>query len=109
MWQCASMIFFGWVAMSVPSERGARLVDARLPFLAGVERACRHQRRLVEQPRAVARIELDGLERELGARGVERELRGGVQRTAARHVHLEPVRAERRDVLEQDDPGGLLA
>ena len=31
-----------------------------------------------------------------------------MQRAAAGDVHLEPVRAERRDVLEQDDPVGAL-
>src|SRR5262245_51524496 len=104
MWQWASMIFWGWVAMSAPLESGARLLDARFPFLAGVVALLRHQRRLVEQPRAVGRVELDDRELEGGSRRVERELRRGVQRAAAGHVHLEPVRAERRDVLEQDDP-----
>src|ERR671914_1352449 len=108
MWQWASMIFCGWVAMSAPSESAARLLGARLPFLAGVEALRRHQRRLVQQPRAVARVELHDLERELGSRRVERKLGGRVQRAAAGDVHLEPVRAERRDVLEQDDPLGAL-
>jgi hypothetical protein len=41
-----------------------------------------------------------------GRRRVERQLGRGVQRPAAAHVHLQPVRAERRDVLEQHDPLG---
>src|SRR5688572_26660564 len=108
MWQWASMIFWGCVAMSAPSESAARLVDARLPFLAGVVALRRDQRRLVEQPGAVAGAELDDFERELRAARVERQLGRRVQRAAAGNVHLEPVRAEWRDILEQHDPLGAL-
>src|SRR5262245_42412948 len=108
MWQWASMIFCGWVAMSAPSESAARLLDARVPFLAGVVLLLGHQGRRVEEPGAVGGIELDDLEREGRPRRVERQVRRRVQRAAAGDVHLQPLRAERRDVLEQDDPLGVL-
>src|SRR5262245_12032911 len=108
MWQWASMIFCGWVAMSAPSESAARLLHARVPFLAGVVLLLRHQGRRVEQPGAVGGTELDDLELEGRARRVEREIGRRVQRAAADDVHLEPLRAERGDVLEEDDPLGSL-
>src|SRR3954467_208590 len=54
-------------------------------------------------------VELHDLELERRRRAVELDLRRGVQRAAAAHVHLEAVRAHRRDVLEQHDPLGALA
>ena len=111
MWQCASMIFFGWVATVSPFRTVARACAMRASHSSRVSNVLgRHDRRLVEQPGAVARVELDDLERRTsGRRGVERQLRRRVQGAPAAHVHLEAVRAERRDVLEQDDPLGALA
>src|SRR3954454_17362144 len=106
MWQCASMIRCGWVvlAISVLSEGRAGLRDARLPLLLGREALRRHQRRGVDEPGAIRRVELDDLELEARRRALRVDLRRRVQRAAAGHVHLEAVRAERRDGLEQDVP-----
>src|SRR4051794_3237426 len=106
MWQCASMIRCGCVvvAISVLSEGRAGLRDARLPLLLGREALRRHQRRVVDEPGARRRVELDDLELEVRRRALRVDLRRGVERATAAHVHLEAVRAERRDVLEQDDP-----
>ena len=49
------------------------------------------------------------LEREPRPRAVQRQLGRGVQRAPGGDVHLQPVGAERRDVLEQDDPLGPFA
>src|SRR3954468_693349 len=106
MWQCASMIRCGCVVVtiSVLSEGRAGLRDARLPLLLGREALRRHQRRAVDEPGAIRRVELDDLELEARRRALRVDLRRRVQRAAAGHVHLEAVRAERRAVLEQDAP-----
>src|ERR671933_1200982 len=105
MWQCASMIRCGCVvAISVLSEGGAGLADAGLPLLLAGVALRRHQRRLVDEPCARRRVELDDLELERRRRALGVDLRRGVQRAAAAYVHLEAVGAERGDVLEQLDP-----
>src|SRR5215211_4239639 len=112
MWQCASITRCGCVvAMSVLSGSEGRpgLRDAGLPLLLGRVALRRHERRAVEQPCPGRRVELDDLELERRRRAVELDLCRGVQRAAAAHVHLETVRAERRDVLEQHHPLGALA
>ena len=55
-----------------------------------------------------ARIELDDLQR-VGRRPVDVALAGGVQAAPGAHVHLQAVRAQRRDVVEEHDPLRLLA
>src|SRR3954467_15966594 len=111
MWQCASMIRCGWVvvAISVLSEGRAGLRDARLPLLLGREALRRHQRRALDEPRARRRVELDDLELEGRRRALRVDLRRGVQRAPAAHVHLQAVRAQRRHVVEQHDPLRALA
>ena len=95
----------GW-PRSAPSERAARLLDARLPFLAGVEGLRRHQRRLVEQPRAVAGSSWTTSSVNFGRAASSGSSDDACSARPLAHVHLQPVRAERRDVLEQDDPLG---
>ena len=83
MWQCASMIRCGWVTFigrSSPNV-GPRLGDARLPLVGRAVGLGGHERRLVEQPGAGARIELDDLQR-VGRRPVEVALARRVQRRA---------------------------
>ena len=53
---------------------------------------------------AVGGVELDDLELERRRRLLEVDLARGMQRAAAADVHLQPVRAHRRHVLEQHDP-----
>src|SRR5829696_3098028 len=99
------MIFCGCVVNSMLfPERFARLSDARLPFPVISELLRGHDRRLVEQPGPVAGVKLDDLELVCGARALRRGLRGDVQGPAGADVHLEPLRSERRDVLEQHHP-----
>src|SRR4051794_12926529 len=106
MWQCASMIRCGCVvvAISVLSEGRAGLRDARLPLLLGREALWRHQRRAVDEPGAIRPGGLGDLELEAPRPAPPGDPRRRVQRAAAGPAHLEAVRAERRDVLEQDDP-----
>src|SRR3954468_21730772 len=105
MWQCASMTRCGCVvAMSVLSEGRAGLRDAGLPLLLGGVAPAGHQRRAVDEPGTRRRVELDDLELERRRRALGVDLRRGVERPPACDVHLEAVRAERRDVLEEDDP-----
>src|SRR5690349_17928655 len=105
MWQCASMIRCGWVvAISVLSEGRAGLRDAGLPLLLASVALRRHERRAVDEPGARRRVELYDLELEVRRRALGVDLRRGVERPAAADVHLEAVRAERRDVVEQHDP-----
>src|SRR4051794_10367809 len=105
MWQWASMTRWGCVvAISVLSEGRAGLRDAGLPLLLRRVALGGHQRRLVDEPRARGRVERHHLELERRGRALGVDLRRGVQRPPAAHVHLEAVRAQRRDVLEQDDP-----
>src|SRR3954447_5964824 len=105
MWQCASMTRCGCVvAISVLSEGRPGLRDAGLPLLLGRVALGGHERRAVDEPRASLGVELHDLELERRRRALGVDLRRGVQRAARAHVHLEAVRAERRDVLEQHDP-----
>src|SRR5215217_5315566 len=105
MWQWASMTRWGCVvAISVLSEGRAGLRDAGLPLLLGRVALRRHERRLVDEPRAGGRVELHDLELEGRRRALGVDLRRGVQRSPAAHVHLQAMRAHRRDVLEEDDP-----
>src|SRR5215218_9093907 len=104
MWQWASITFCGCVAMSCTSEGGPGLAEARLELVLAVELLRRHERRLVHQPRAVGRIELDDLELPRGVRAVEREVDGDVQRAPRANVHREALRPQRRDVLEEHHP-----
>src|SRR5689334_1382447 len=105
MWQWASMIRCGCVvAISVLSEGRAGLRDARLPLLLRRVALRRHDRRAVDEPGARRRVERHDLELERRRRALGVDLRRRVQRPPAAHVHLEAVRAERRDVLEEDDP-----
>src|SRR5215210_7995514 len=110
MWQWASMTRWGCVvAISVLSEGRAGLRDARLPLLLGCVALGGDERRLVDEPRAGRGVELHDLQLERRRRALGVDLGRGVQRPPAAHVHLEAVRAERRDVLEQHDPIGALA
>ena len=107
MWQCASMIFLRVRGHGQSLPNVARAWSMRASHSSRVSIGLRrHQRRLVEQPRAVAGSSWTTSSVNFGRRASSGSSDDACSARPERDVHLEPVRAERRDVLEQHDPLG---